>query len=161
MNVLIVLNIILTFILILCICKIWFRPPMRVEIPVPIKVPVDVPRIVPVEVQRPQIVHQPEFRPPPLKEWKPGEYQQMGLLTGPDGHVRPLYGRESRTHNDRYYYYTTTPGEQIYPVPITYQTRDCSDDIGCPEFYGNETVTVFGTSGDYNVKMYPNRQWRS
>jgi hypothetical protein len=28
------------------------------------------------------------------------------------------------------------------------------DDIGCQELYGNETVSVTGKSGDYNVQMY-------
>jgi hypothetical protein len=28
------------------------------------------------------------------------------------------------------------------------------DDIGCHELYGNETVSVLGKPGTFNVKMY-------
>lgn len=96
----------------------------------------------------------PEFRGPPLKRYKPRHFQQMGLLTNEDGSTLPLYGRESRTHRDRFHYYTTTPGEQIYSLPITYNDRDCSEDIGCPEFYGNESVTVTGQSGNFSTNIY-------
>ena len=96
----------------------------------------------------------PEFRGPPLKRYKPRDFQQMGLLTNEDGSTLPLYGRESRTHRDRYHYYTTTPGEQIYSLPISHNDRDCSEDIGCPEFYGNESVTVTGQSGNFSANIY-------
>ena len=96
----------------------------------------------------------PEFREPPLKRYKPRRFQQMGLLTNDDGSTLPLYGRESRTHRDRYHYYTTTPGEQIYSLPITYNDRDCTEDIGCPEFYGNESVSVTGQSGNFSTNIY-------
>ena len=105
-------------------------------------------------VTTPPIETVPEFRGPPLKRYKPRHFQQMGLLTNEDGSTLPLYGRESRTHRDRYHYYTTTPGEQIYSLPITYNDRDCSEDIGCPEFYGNESVTVTGQSGNFSTNIY-------
>ena len=96
----------------------------------------------------------PEFRGPPLKRYKPRHFQQMGLLINGSGSTLPLYGRESRTHRDRYHYYTTTPGDQIYPLPITFEGRDCTDDIGCPEFYGNETLSVTGQSGTFTSNIY-------
>jgi len=104
------------------------------------------------------VLRSPEFRKPPLKEYKPREYQQMGLLLG-DGETLPLYGKESPTHRDRYFYYTATPGEQIYPLPISHKDRDCMDDIGCDEFYGNEQVSVTGKSGTFSTKIYNNRQF--
>ena len=103
------------------------------------------------------VLRSPEFRKPPLKEYKPRMYQQMGLLLS-DDETLPLYGKESPTHRDRYFYYTTTPGDQIYPLPVSYDNRDCMDDIGCQEFYGNEEVTVTGKSGSYKTKIYSNRQ---
>ena len=96
----------------------------------------------------------PEFRDPPLKRYKPGRFQQMGILTSEEGEMRPLYGRESRTHRDRYHYYTTTSGDQIFPLNITVDGRDCSEDIGCQELYGNENVNVMGTDTGYSVDMY-------
>lgn len=104
------------------------------------------------------VLRSPEFRKPPLKEYKPMEYQQMGLLLGA-GETLPLYGKESPTHRDRFFYYTATPGEQIYPLPISHKDRDCMDDIGCDEFYGNEQVSVTGKTGTFNTKIYNNRQF--
>ena len=147
---LIVLNIIIT----LLICTIvYYSAPVRV-VTRHIEVPVFVQPSPPPPPPR-----TPEFRPPPLREWRPPVYQQMGLLKSSTGDVLPLYGRESRTHRDRFYYYTTTPGEQVYPLPIEHKNQECSQDIGCPEFYGNETVTVFSKDDPYTVKIYPNRQF--
>ena len=100
----------------------------------------------------------PEFRGPPFKQYKPKNFQQMGLLLGDGGDILPLYGRESRGYRDRYQYYSGSPGEQIYSLPLNHQNRECTEDIGCPEFYGGEKVTVTGKTGDYTVKMYETEQ---
>jgi hypothetical protein len=97
---------------------------------------------------------EPEFRGPPIKEYKPGRMQQMGLLTGPGDETLPLYGKEVRGRRDRYHYYTTTGGENLYPVPVSHNARDCMEDIGCQELYGNETVSVTGKTGSFGVNMY-------
>ena len=97
---------------------------------------------------------EPEFRGPPIKEYKPGRMQQMGLLTGPNDETLPLYGKEVRGRRDRYHYYTTTGGENLYPVPVSHNARDCMEDIGCQELYGNETVSVTGKTGSFEVNMY-------
>lgn len=107
----------------------------------------------------PQLERSPEFRQPPLKQWKPKQYQQMGLLSN-GTETLPLYGKESATHRDRFFYYTTTPGEQIFPLPITHNGRDCMDDIGCPEFYGNENVSVTDRTGEYTAKIYRTEQFQ-
>ena len=93
-----------------------------IEVPVPVEVPVQIP------VEK-------EYRSPPIKKYKPGHVQQMGVLVGDDEETLPLYGKEVRGRRDRYHYYTTTPGDQIYPLPVTHNDRDCMDDIGCPELY--------------------------
>ena len=115
------------------------------QIRVPVGVPVEVPVQIPMER---------EFRKPPIKEYKPGYVQQMGLLVGPDEETLPLYGKEVRGRRDQYHYYTTTPGEQIYPLPVTLNNRDCMDDIGCQELYGNESVSVLGKTGSFQTKLY-------
>ena len=97
---------------------------------------------------------EPEFRGPPIKEYKPGHMQQMGLLVGPNEETLPLYGKEVRGRRDRYHYYTTTGGENLYPVPVSHDARDCMEDIGCQELYGNETVSVTGKTGSFEVNMY-------
>lgn len=116
------------------------------------------PRVIEVEVQTPPLLQietrEPEFRGPPIKKYKPGYMQQMGLIVGPNEETLPLYGKEVRGRRDRYHYYTTTPGEQVYPIPVSIDGRDCMDDIGCQELYGNETVSVFGKTGSFSVKLY-------
>lgn len=121
------------------------RNPVEVEVPVPVKVPVR----VPVREVRP-----PEYRGPPIKKYKPGHFQQIGILTNETGETLPLYGREVRNRRDRYHYHTTTQGDQVYPIPVSIDGRECTEDIGCPELYGGETVTVFGKDTPFTVKTY-------
>jgi len=118
---------------------------VKKQVPVPVPVPVEVPVQIPMEK---------EFRKPPIKEYKPGYVQQMGVLVGPDEETLPLYGKEVRGRRDQYHYYTTTSGEQIYPLPVTINNRDCMDDIGCQELYGNESVSVLGQAGTFQAKLY-------
>jgi hypothetical protein len=123
--------------------------PKVVEIPVEVAVPV---QVRPVQTRR-QHVREPEFRGPPIKQYKPGHMQQMGLITNGD-ETLPLYGKEVRGRRDRYNYYTTTGGENLYPVSVSHNARDCMEDIGCQELYGNETVTVLGKTGSFTINMY-------
>ncbi len=124
----------------------------------PVQVEVQVPKANVVMVKE-TTNRSPEFRQPPLKEYKPGYFQQMGLLLGPGNETLPLYGRASRAYRDRYHYYTATPGQQIYSLPVTYNNQDCTEDLGCPELYGNEQVTVTGQTGNFNTKIYRNQQF--
>ena len=128
---------------------LWYNPQV---IEVPVEVPVMVPPPRPVRTQ--EIRREPEFRGPPIKQYKPGHMQQMGILTSEEGETLPLYGKEVRGRRDRYHYYTTTGGENLYPIPVSHDGRDCIDDIGCQELYGNEPVSVTGKTGSFNVKMY-------
>lgn len=121
------------------------RNPVEVEVPVPVKVPVRVPV---------REVRSPEYRGPPIKKYKPGYFQQIGILTNETGETLPLYGREVRNRRDRYHYHTTTQGDQVYPIPVSIDGRECTEDIGCPELYGGETVTVFGKDTPFTVKTY-------
>ena len=102
----------------------------------------------------PDVRRQPEFRNAPIKKYKPGRTQQMGILIGNDEEALPLYGKEVRNRRDRYHYYTTTPGNQIYPLPLVHNGRECTEDIRCPEFYGGESVSVVSKDGTYQTKMY-------
>ena len=117
----------------------------------PVRVPEEVLVPYPIEVSTRA---EPEFRKPPVREYKPGYVQQMGVLLGEDGETLPLYGKEVRGRRDRYHYYTSTPGEQIYSIPVTHGNRDCMDDVGCPELYGNENIQVLGKTAPYQARMY-------
>jgi len=128
----------------------WFNPKV-VEVPVEVPVMPIPPRI---EVSRAEPRREPEYRGPPIKQYKPGYMQQMGILVGAGEETLPLYGKEVRGRRDRYNYYTTTGGENLYPIPVSHNARDCMEDIGCQELYGNESVSVLGKTGSYTVKMY-------
>ena len=78
----------------------------------------------------------------------------MGVLVGDNNETLPLYGKEVRGRRDRYHYYTSTPGDQIYSLPVSMGDRDCMDDIGCGEIYGNESVSVLGKDSSFQAKLY-------
>jgi len=119
-----------------------------------VRVPVQVPMRPPMRQIEPVRRRQPEFRDPPIKDYKPGHVQQMGVLIGENDETLPLYGKEVRGRRDQYHYYTSTPGQQIYSIPITHDGRDCMDDLGCKELYGNESVNVLGKAASYEAKLY-------
>lgn len=139
-----------TLIILTFIVGYMFYNPKVVEVPV--EIPVIVPPPRPIRSQ--EVRREPEFRGPPIKQYKPGRMQQMGVLVSEGGETLPLYGKEVRGRRDRYHYYTTTGGENLYPIPVTHDGRDCIDDIGCQELYGNESVSVTGKTDSFDVKMY-------
>jgi hypothetical protein len=97
----------------------------------------------------------PEFRGPPLREYKPATFQQVGLLMNEGAsETYPIYGKPSYAYRDRWNYYTTTQGEQMYPLPISNGDRDCTEDIGCQELYGNEDLSILGKEGTFKSKIY-------
>ena len=136
-------------VLALVLSYMWFNPKV-VEVPVEVPVMPVPPRI---ELEQREPRREPEFRDAPIKQYKPGYMQQMGVITG-NGETLPLYGKEVRGRRDRYHYYTTTGGENLYSLPISHNARDCMEDIGCEELYGNETVSVTGKTGSYAVNLY-------
>jgi len=141
------------FVLVICVLTVALV--YKLYNPTVIKVPVQVqPNVINYPEPRRERVREPEFRGPPIKQYKPGFTQQMGIITGSDGETLPIYGKEVRGRRDRYHYYTTTGGENLYPIPISHNARDCTEDIGCEELYGNETVSVTGKTGSFDVNMY-------
>ena len=139
-----------TVIVLALVLGYMYYNPKVVEVPVEVSVMPVPPR----PMERRQRRREPEFRGPPIKQYKPGFMQQMGILVGAGEETLPLYGKEVRGRRDRYHYYTTTGGENLYPVPVTHNARDCMEDIGCEEIYGNESVSVTGKTGSYTVNMY-------
>ena len=125
-----------------------YQNPKIVKVPVPVEIPI---QSRPIHTRARK--HEPEFRGPPIKQYKPGHMQQMGVLVN-NGETLPLYGKEVSGRRDRYHYYTTTGGENLYSIPVSYNSRDCMEDIGCEELYGNEAVSVSGKTGSYSVNMY-------
>jgi len=108
----------------------------------------------PQPLMRPMRTRQPEFRQPPYRNYKPRRFQQVGLITSAS-ETLPLYGKASEIYNNRWNYYTSTPGQQIYSLPVTVNNRDCTEDIGCEELYDNQSVSVYSKDGvTFNSKIY-------
>jgi hypothetical protein len=84
----------------------------------------------------------------------PERFQSVGIMTLPDGQVLPLYGRRTATSTDRWNYYTRTDTFNPVPVPVTYNKRDCMDDVGCNELMTGEQVSTFGTGNAGKVHIY-------
>ena len=135
---------ILLFIVLLLLTITIVQVTSTTETPAPQVILKRVPVRVPVER---------EFRDAPIKKYKPGYTQQVGVLGG-DDETLPIYSREVRGRRDRYHYYTVTPGNQQYSLPVPVGDRDCMDDIGCQELYGNEAVSVLGEDGEFSAKIY-------
>ena len=124
----------------------------------PKTVEIEVPVPVFVESATTTAPQQPEFREPPYKQYRPRNFQQVGLLSS-ESETLPLYGKESETRRNQWHYYTTTPGEQIYSLPVSSNGKDCTDDIGCQELYGNEQLSVMGRDPAYQAKIYRTEQF--
>jgi hypothetical protein len=82
----------------------------------------------------------------------PERFQSMGIITTPDGQALPLYGRRTGGSNDRWNYYTRTDTYNPVPVPLTYQKRDCMDDVGCSEIMdGDDVKSALGKDGKVTI----------
>jgi len=84
----------------------------------------------------------------------PEEYQQMGVLTGPDGKVLPLYGRRVAARSDYFNYYTRTDTYNPVALPLSFGKRDCQDNVGCAEVFNGDTVKMVPTGEDAKVTLY-------
>ena len=84
----------------------------------------------------------------------PEQYQQMGLLKTADQQILPLYGRRTGTSTDRYNYYTRTDTFNPIQIPVSYQKRNCMDDIGCNELMGGEDINIHGLDKSGHVEIY-------
>lgn len=83
----------------------------------------------------------------------PEAYQQMGYIKS-DEQLLPLFGRRTGRSNDRYNYYTRTDTYNPIQVPITVNKRDCSEDLGCEELFGGESVQIRGLGKTGTVDVY-------
>jgi hypothetical protein len=119
-----------------------------------------------VVVERPHeaLVDLPEYRPPPVqKYWRPQAPHQVGLLKDESGgeEIRPIYAKPVRGHRDRFHYWSTGGnGHNNYSVPLTMDGRDCTEDLGCQELFGNESVSVWDNPEiQYKSHVYRTDRW--
>jgi hypothetical protein len=95
----------------------------------------------------------------------PVSYRLIGYLVSTtndavprvDGGRLPLYGQASLTRKARWNYYTMMDGG--LKVPVTHQSRDCMDEVGCDELSDGDTVSIADEEGGWRVKLYSS--WRA
>lgn len=83
----------------------------------------------------------------------PEQFGTIGVVEV-DGDIWPLYGRRTGGSSDRWNYYTRNNTYNPVPLPITYQRRDCMDDVGCQELFTGENVRVNVLGRDAKVTIY-------
>ena len=71
-----------------------------------------------------------------------------------DNNVLPLYGKPIYRGSNKFMYYTETDKLNPVKIPISVNSRDCSDDIGCDELYDGGVVNIPSYNGSFNVKIY-------
>ena len=84
----------------------------------------------------------------------PDAYQQMGVISGEDGKVLPLYGRRTGPRSDRFNYYTRTDTYNPVALPVAYKKRDCQDGVGCDEVMNGDEVRLGATGQAAKVTLY-------
>jgi len=83
----------------------------------------------------------------------PEAYQQMGIVSAPDGKVLPLYGRRVAARSDYFNYYTRTDTYNPVALPVTFKKRDCQDNQGCQEISTGDDIRM-ATGENAKVTLY-------
>jgi hypothetical protein len=87
----------------------------------------------------------------------PESYQSMGVIkTGEGTNVKmlPLYGRRVAARSDRFQYYTRTDTYNPVPIPVSFNKRDCQDQVGCEEIMDGETVHAAGEKASVSIYRF-------
>ncbi len=96
-----------------------------------------------------------------------GDFQQLGILykneitdegkapgNNTDNSVLPLYGKPTYRGSNKFLYYTETDKLNPVKIPISVNSRDCSDDMGCDELSDGSNVNIPSYNGTFRVKIY-------
>ena len=81
-------------------------------------------------------------------------YKRIGILSGKDGVVLPLYGRRTYNGSHRWHYYTMANDHLTLEIPLVYKGRNCTDNNGCDELYSGDTINIEEYNTTFTVKIY-------
>lgn len=90
------------------------------------------------------------------------DFQQIGTLTNKDDAqpvILPLFGRPIASKNDRWEYYTTTDSQHPLRIPVEFEEKDCSEEIGCREIYNKDTVFIPSYQKTFSVTLYKYKEF--
>ena len=86
-------------------------------------------------------------------------YRQIGILTrisGTTEMILPLMGRPLITNRDKWNFYTMSDKNNMVKLPIRFNGRNCTSDLGCNDLYTGDVVKVEGYNDDFKVTTYEN-----
>jgi hypothetical protein len=85
-------------------------------------------------------------------------YDQIGLLTRSNSReplILPLMGRRAASSSNKWQYYTISNSGNINTkLPVSYNGRSCTKDVGCDEINNNDTVYVEGYKDTFVATVY-------
>ena len=88
-------------------------------------------------------------------------FTKIGMLTKDTAEepalVLPLFGKRSPTRRHRWMYHTVNDTYRSISgvqLPVSYQNRDCTEELACDEVYSGDTVYVHGYSEGFTVSIY-------
>jgi hypothetical protein len=87
---------------------------------------------------------------PPIKFDDNENYKQIGYVKN-DTRMIPLFGKPTMIKKDRWYYYTIIDNIK---VPLNYNNKDCSSELGCDMLYTGDKVKV--NDNIYFTNIYKN-----
>ena len=130
--------VILIIIIIYLVYKLKTKEPPKI---VTITQEKQVPIIIKSEQQQPKEV---PIYPKELPKYNNVEYQQIGILTSNDSEplILPLFGRKINNRTDRYNYYTASDKNNMIRIHLTYDNKQCEDEIGCKELYNDDKIRI-------------------
>jgi hypothetical protein len=96
--------------------------------------------------------------------YQDAEYKQIGILTmnkdnaqiKDKSHILALFGRPLFTSRNKWQYYTMTDKTTSIKLPIIFNGKSCTNEYGCDELFGGETVYVKGYNEKFSVVKYDN-----
>lgn len=96
----------------------------------------------------------------PLRGQPNVPYQQMGVLIaepetpGGEPTVLPLLGKPAATNRDRWQYYTSTDKTHMLRLPVSFENKNCTEDIGCREVQDGDNINIPAYKKDFQVQIY-------
>lgn len=84
------------------------------------------------------------------------DYRQIGILSGNDGKVLPLYGRRTYNGSHKWNYFTQANDHLALKIPLSSKGRECDGNTGCDELYDNDSLHLPQYNSDFSIKLYDN-----
>ena len=103
---------------------------------------------------RPIVYSRVKRRPINIRTRGTEDYRQLGILSGKNGKVLPLYGRRTYVGSNRWNYFTQANDHLALKIPLSKDGRDCDSNTGCDELYDDDNLHLPMYNGEFSVKLY-------